>query len=67
MEAGVEPAANREDVVTLDDFLDDLFLGCAVAAFVEEARAAQGSPDPEKTRQRAYSAYEEELAKKLGD
>ena len=48
--------------MTLDELLDDLFHGCAFAAFVEEARAAQGSPDPEPTRQRAYAIYEAELA-----
>lgn len=46
--------------MTFDEILDDLFHGCAVAAFVEEARAAQGWPEQEKTRQQAYATYEEE-------
>jgi hypothetical protein len=46
------------------DFLDDLFLGCAVAAFIEEARRSQGPPDSEATRQRAYRMYEEALAER---
>lgn len=46
----------------LDELLDDLFHGCAFAAFVEEAALAQGIPCPEKTRIRAYRYYEEELA-----
>ena len=38
-----------------DDFWDDLFLGCAVAAYVDQA-AEEGRfpPDSEATRQRAY-------------
>ena len=48
--------------MTLDEILDEPFFGCAFDAFIAEARAAQGWPDPEKTRQRAYRLYEEELA-----
>lgn len=47
----------------LDELLDDTFHGCAVAAFLSEARATGGWPDQEKTRQRAYQMYEEELAR----
>ena len=46
-----------------DPIWDDLFLGCALAAYVAEARAARGVPDPEATRRRAYRLYEEQLAR----
>ena len=49
-----------------DDILDDLFQGCAFAAFVEQARIEQGCPDPERTRRMAYEFFEEELAVKNG-
>jgi hypothetical protein len=49
---------------TLDDILDDLFHGCAFAAFVEQAIAEGGPPDREATRVRAYRSYEEALAAK---
>ncbi len=45
-----------------DTILDDLFLGCAFTAFLEQAHAQQGWPDPEATRLRAYKIYEEALA-----
>ena len=45
-----------------DDILDDLFHGCALAAFLEQAHAQQGWPDAEATRQLAYRMYEEALA-----
>ena len=48
----------------LDEILDDLFHGCAFAAFVEQAIAQGGPPDPEATRRRAYRYYEEALAAK---
>lgn len=48
----------------LDELLDDLFHGAAIAAYVEEAALAGKSPCLEKTRQRAYRYFEEELAKK---
>ena len=51
----------------LDDILDDLFHGCAFAAFVEQATAGQGPPCPEMTRRRAYQLYEEALAEKTTD
>jgi hypothetical protein len=47
-----------------DDLLDDLFLGCALLAFVEQATIEQGWPDSEATRQRADRHYEEALAEK---
>jgi hypothetical protein len=46
----------------VDDLLDDLFHGCALRAFLEQAHADQAWPDPEATRQRAYAYYEQELA-----
>lgn len=46
----------------LDDLLDDLFHGCAFAAFVELAIACRGVPDSDATRTLAYRFYEEELA-----
>jgi hypothetical protein len=45
-----------------DDIWDDLFHGCAFAAFLDQAVEEQGSPDPEATRRRAYRYYEEALA-----
>ncbi len=48
----------------LDEILDDLFHGCAVAAFVELAIERKGLPDAESTRRRAFGYYEEELARK---
>lgn len=52
--------------MTPDPILDDLFHWAAWEAFIAEARAVQGWPDPEKTRQRAYRLYEEELAARSG-
>jgi len=51
---------------TLDELLDDLFTGCAFAAFVEQAIAQGGPPDMEATRRLAYEMYEEALAAKNG-
>jgi hypothetical protein len=46
-----------------DAFLDDLFLGCAFAAYVEQAQEqACYPPDPNATRRRAYRYYEDALA-----
>jgi hypothetical protein len=42
--------------------LDDLFHGCALAAYVELARACGGIPDSDETRRLAYRYYEEALA-----
>jgi hypothetical protein len=47
-----------------DDIVDDLFHGCALAAYVELTIACGGVPDQEATRLRAFRYYEEELAKK---
>ncbi|MCC7290440.1 MAG: hypothetical protein IT449_00090 [Phycisphaerales bacterium] len=44
-----------------EDLLDDLFHGCAFAAFLEQATIEGGWPDPEATRIRAYRRYEEAL------
>ena len=41
---------------------DDLFHRCALRAFVEQAEAQQGWPDPEATRRLAYRLYEDALA-----
>jgi hypothetical protein len=46
-----------------DDILDDLFHGCALAAYLDQAAADGGRPDSEATRRRAYRYYEEELAR----
>ena len=46
------------------DPLDEPFLAIALAAFIAEARAVQGWPDPERVRQRAYASYEAELRRK---
>lgn len=45
-----------------DELLDDLFHGCAVAAYIEVARQQAGPPCAETTRQRAYELYEQALA-----
>ena len=44
--------------MTTDSILDDPFHAVAFAAFVQQARLEQGWPNPEKTRQRAYTIYE---------
>ena len=48
----------------LDEILDDLFHGCAFAAFVEQAIEQGGPPDMEATKRRAFQFYEEALALK---
>jgi hypothetical protein len=47
-----------------DDILDDLFQGCAFAAYVELAMTSGGVPDQAATRRLAYRYYEEALAAK---
>jgi len=47
-----------------EDILDDLFLSCAFAAFLEQANARQDWPDFEATRRRVYKLYEQALAEK---
>jgi hypothetical protein len=49
-------------LATLDDILDDLFLGCALEAFLAIAKTTGQIPDPEASRQLAYQLYEEALA-----
>lgn len=49
---------------TLDEILTDLFHGCALAAFLEQADLASGFPCPEMTRRRAFELYEQALAEK---
>jgi hypothetical protein len=44
------------------DIFDDLFHGCALTAFLQEARLHQAWPDREQTRRRAYRLYEQQLA-----
>lgn len=46
----------------LDTILDDLFHGCAFAAFVELAVADAGWPRPNATRAQAYRYYEQALS-----
>lgn len=50
--------------MTDDDILDDLFHGCAFAAFNDQACEERGPPDREATRRRAFAYYEQELALK---
>jgi hypothetical protein len=51
-----------------DDILDDLFMSCALTAFLEQAQTQQGWPDSEATRRRACAYFEEALkTKNLGD
>jgi hypothetical protein len=47
-----------------DSILDDLFQGCALTAFLKQARDQQGWPDAETTRRLAYRLYEQALAEK---
>ncbi len=54
--------SSASDPVMTDGIFDDLFHGCAWAAFVELAQARRGMPDAEATRRLAYRYYEEELA-----
>jgi hypothetical protein len=47
-----------------ENVLDDLFHGCALAAFVEQACRAGGWPESETVRQRAYDLYEQSLSER---
>jgi hypothetical protein len=47
-----------------ESILDDLFHGCALRAFVEEAVRTGVWPDAEATRRAAYELYERALAEK---
>lgn len=44
--------------------LDDLFHGCALAAYLEVAAREQAWPASEETRRLAYRLYEDALAEK---
>lgn len=46
----------------LGELSNNLFHGCALAAFVDQASLEGGWPDPERTRRRAYAYYEAALA-----
>ena len=46
------------------DPLDDLFHGCALAAFLEVAARTGGPPPSEATRRLAYRLYESALSDK---
>jgi hypothetical protein len=45
-----------------DSILDDLFLSCALTAFLMQSHAQKGWPDSEATRCLAYRLYEAVLA-----
>ncbi len=47
-----------------DELLNELFHGCALAAFVDQAVAEGGPPDSEAVRKRAYRYYEQSLTDK---
>ena len=49
-----------------DHILDDLFQGCAFAAFIDQAAEEGWPPDCEATRRRAFAYYEQALARKNG-
>ena len=49
-----------------NDLLDDLFLGCALSAFLQVAFEQGSMPESEATRRRAYDLYEEALRAKNG-
>jgi hypothetical protein len=49
-----------------DDILDDLFLGCALTAFLQVAIKQRAMPDTEITRRRAYQLYEGALRARNG-
>jgi hypothetical protein len=48
-----------------DDILDDLFHGCAFAAYVELAVACRGVPDQEATRQLASTTTRTNLPRTI--
>jgi hypothetical protein len=49
---------------TDDAILDDLFHGCALAAFVEQASVTRGWPDIEHVRRHAFALYERSLSER---
>ena len=44
-----------------NDIFDDLFLGCALTAFLQVACEQRAMPEAEVTRRRAYQLYEDAL------
>ena len=48
------------------NILDDLFLGCALTAFLQVAFEQRAMPDAETTRRRAYQLYEDALRARNG-
>src|SRR5271157_1783173 len=59
LQCSFQPPANEGLSMTAsnDDILDGLFHAAAWAAYIEQAQAEQGWPDPEATRRRAFSYY----------
>ena len=49
-----------------DEILDDIFHGCALAAFLQVAFEQRAMPDAEVTRRRAYQLYEDVLRARNG-
>lgn len=49
-----------------DVILDDLFHGCALTAYLDEADTKRHWPESEPTRRRAFDYYESALAAKNG-
>jgi hypothetical protein len=47
-----------------DEIFDDLFHGCAFAAYVEIAIETGAPPGEEATRRRAFQLYEEALSQR---
>lgn len=47
-----------------NEILDDLFHGCAVTAFVEQARLVVDWPNIEHVRRRAFDLYERALSER---
>ena len=50
--------------MTDDNIWDDMFHGCAFAAFIDQAIEERAPPDMEATRRRAFAYYEQALATK---
>lgn len=48
------------------NILDDLYLGCALTAFLQVAFEQGAMPDAEVTRRRAYQLYEDSLRARNG-
>lgn len=60
MTTSVSPKAEEP----AEPFLDDLFHGCALIAFVEQACIAGGWPGSDVVRRRAYDLYEQSLSER---